>query len=288
MKKEKSVWAIVIIAFWCASPNHARAQQDSLAARQLEEVVVTATKFPKNLSETGKVLLIIDEEQLRRGAGKDIAQLLNEQAGVVINGANSNPGKDKAVYLRGASTQYTLILIDGVPVTDPSGIGGAFDLRLLPLDQIERIEVLKGSQSTLYGTDAVAGVINLITKKKQDQRLSGIAGMAGGSYGSMKGNVSLAGNAGKWDYCFGYSGFRSDGISEAKDPGNTGTFDNDGFTQHSFQASAGFQATRTFVLRPSFRYNTFDGRYDEGPFTDSKINSFQTRLINAALTSQYD
>ena len=127
MKKEKKVWAITLIVLWWLAPNQSNAQQDSI--RTLGEVVVTATKFPKSQAETGKVLTVIDETQLQRSAGKDIAQLLNEQVGLVINGANSNPGKDKAVYLRGAGTQYTLILLDGIPVNDPSGVGGAFDLR---------------------------------------------------------------------------------------------------------------------------------------------------------------
>ncbi|MDZ7649614.1 MAG: TonB-dependent receptor plug domain-containing protein [Cytophagales bacterium] len=80
------------------------------------------------------MLTVIDQEMIMRSQGKDLAQLLNEQVGLVINGANSNPGKNKSVYLRGAKNDYTLLLIDGVPVNDPSGVsGGAYDLRLLSL-----------------------------------------------------------------------------------------------------------------------------------------------------------
>lgn len=100
----------------------ASAQQDSVF-NQLNEVVVTATKFPKKLSETGKVVSVISKAILERSAGKDLAQVLTEQAGVVINGATSNPGKDKSVFLRGAKNDYTVILINGIPVTDPSGVG---------------------------------------------------------------------------------------------------------------------------------------------------------------------
>ncbi len=142
MKKEIKVWAMTMIAFWYWAPNQTLAQPDSIPATTLREVVVTATKFPKNVSETGKVLTVIDQEQLARSGGKDLSQVLNEQVGLVINGANSNPAKDKSVFLRGAAGKYTLILIDGIPVNDPSGIDGAFDLRLLYIDQIERIEIL--------------------------------------------------------------------------------------------------------------------------------------------------
>jgi vitamin B12 transporter len=139
--------------------------QDSTGTKALDQVVVTATKYPIKLSETGKVVTIVTREQMARSSGKSLAQVLTEQTGIIVNGANSNPGKDKSVFLRGASNDYTLLLLDGVPVNDPSGAGGAFDLRLLPVEQIDHIEILKGSQSTLYGSDAVAGVINIITKK---------------------------------------------------------------------------------------------------------------------------
>jgi vitamin B12 transporter len=170
MKKEKRVWAITLIVLWWLAPNLIKAQQDSLNTRQLDEVVISATKFPKSKSETGKVLTVIDQDQIKRSTGKDITQLLNEQVGLVVSGSNSNPGKDKSVYLQGAKNEYTLILLDGIPLNDPSSVsGGAYDLRLISLDQVERIEILKGSQSTLYGSDAIAGVINIITKRGGDK-----------------------------------------------------------------------------------------------------------------------
>ncbi len=120
------------------------AQKDSVQ-NMLDEVTVTATKGPKKLSETGKVVTIITREQIEKSGGKDFAQLLNEQTGITVNGAVSNPGKDKSLYLRGATDKYTLILLDGIPLNEPAGVGGSFDLRLLSLDNIERIEILKGS-----------------------------------------------------------------------------------------------------------------------------------------------
>src|SRR5689334_22021286 len=108
MSMKKIFYAAVSLAL----SQNIFAQKDS--SNQLNEVVVTATKYLKKSSETGKVVTVITREQLDQSAGKDLAQLLNEQAGISVNGANSNPAKDKTIYLRGANPQYTLITIDGV------------------------------------------------------------------------------------------------------------------------------------------------------------------------------
>ncbi len=287
MKKERKVWAMTLIAFWWLAPNQTNAQQDSIKSFNLNDVVVTATKFPKNVNETAKVLTIIDEEQLARSTGKDVSQLLNEQVGLVVTGANSNPGKDKGVLLRGAGSAYTLILLDGIPVNDPAGVGGAFDLRLLPVDQIERIEILKGSQSTLYGTDAIAGVINIITKKKGEKPLGGFATLSYGSYNTFKGTVGVSGSAQKIDYNVGYTRYNTDGISEAKDKTGTGNFDKDGYSQDAFQANLGYNATQKLSLKPYFRYNNFNGKYDAGAFSDSKKDNYTSNLLNTGLSAQY-
>ena len=138
--------------------------------KSLDEVVFTASKFSQKQSATGKVVSVITQQQLQRSQGKDLSQLLNEQTGLSISGANSNPGKDKSIFFRGASSNYTIILLDGVPLIDPSGVGGSFDIRLIPLAEIERIEILKGSQATLYGSSAIAGVI--ISSRKDHWKMS--------------------------------------------------------------------------------------------------------------------
>ncbi|MFZ1808121.1 MAG: TonB-dependent receptor [Cyclobacteriaceae bacterium] len=286
MKKEKRVWAIVLIALGSLAPNLTNAQQDSLKSFDLDEVVITATKFPKSRSETGKVVTVIDAAVLQRSAGKDLSQLLNEQAGLVINGANSNPGKDKSVYLRGAKSEYTVFLIDGIPVSDPSGAGGAFDPRMFSLDQLERIEILKGSQSTLYGSDAIAGVINLITKKEGSKPVGGSASVGFGSFGMFKGSGNVHGSTSLVDYHIGYSHMSADGISEAKDLDNVGDFDNDGFDQNTLNVSAGFKLIPSLTLTPFFRYTDYDGEFDGGSFADDN-STYTSTLINPGLSSQY-
>src|SRR6185503_11108767 len=228
MKKKFLIVAAIIIG------SQLQAQQDTTL---LDEVVISANKYPNKTSLTGKVVTIITKEQLERSGGKDLSQILTEQAGVYIGGANSNAGKDKSLYLRGAGVVYTLITIDGVPVYDPSGIGSNFDIRNLSVDQIERIEILKGSQSTLYGSDAIAGVINIITRKVAVKSFAGNGLLSYGSNNSFRANAGIIGKTGAIDYNLAYSFFDTKGINEAIN--NSSNTDKDGFQQNSLQAGLG-------------------------------------------------
>ena len=288
MKKEKNVWAIAfLIATWFLTPSKTNAQQDSISLTSLNDVVITATKFAKSQSETGKVLTIINEAELAKSSGKDLPQVLNEQAGLFINGSVSSPGKDKSVFLRGAKGEYTVILIDGIPLNDPSSIGGgAYDLRMIPLDQIERIEILKGNQSTLYGSNAIAGVINIITKKEGRKKLSGVGSLGYGSFNSLRGSLSVSGASDLMDYSIGATHYSTDGFSEAAERSGD-NFEKDGTTQNGFQANVTIKATKQFSVQPYFRFSDFDGKYDGGTFLDNSKNSYRSSFQNYGAIADY-
>ncbi|WP_164714220.1 TonB-dependent receptor plug domain-containing protein [Chitinophaga rhizosphaerae] len=264
---------------------HAQAQ-DSTAKKALDEVVITATKYPKKTSETGKVISVITREQLDRSGGKDLAQLLNEQTGLSVNGANSNPGKDKSIFLRGAKSDYTLIMIDGAPVYDATGSSSNFDFRLLPVENIERIEILKGSQSTLYGSDAVAGVIHIITRQGDARKtIAPFASAAYGSYNTRRLNAGINGGSGFFSYNAGFTHYKTDGISESADKNNTGTFDKDGYEQNAFMANLGFKVNNAAKIMPFLRYAKYYGKLDADAFSDDKdytynMSNMQTGVRN--------
>jgi len=261
--------------------------QDDTTGKSMDEVVMTANKYPNKTSLTGKVLTVITRQQLERSGGKDLSQILTEQTGLYINGANSNAGKDKSVYLRGARVDHTLITIDGVPVYDPSGIGSNFDIRNMAIDNIERIEILKGSQSTLYGSDAIAGVINIITKKPLSKKINTQGVLSYGSNQAFRGNAGISGKNEMIDYNAGYAYFDTKGINEAININNTSPVDEDGYKQNSLQAVIGFRPNKNIYIKPYVRYSKIEGDIDQGAFTDELDYSFTQKSLQAGVRNEF-
>ncbi|WP_199138028.1 TonB-dependent receptor plug domain-containing protein [Pedobacter sp. ASV12] len=262
-------------------------QTKAQEVQSLNEVVIAATKNNQKQAQTGKVVSVITREELERSAGRNLAELLNQQAGINVVGAGSNYGKDKSVFFRGAGSAYAVILVDGIPVTDPSGTGGAFDLRMFAIDQIDHIEILRGGQSTLYGSDAVAGVINIITKKTgtKGNNVYGVA--SAGSYNSYKGTIGLSSKVDAFTYNVSYSHFKTDGISEAANPeGNTQVFDKDGVKQDALNANFSLQLDKRLSINPFLRYFYGKFNYDAGPFADAN-NTSTVKHFNGGLNAQY-
>lgn len=251
-----------------------------------EEVVVTGTRYARPLAASTDNVTIIDSATVARAT--DLAQLLNEQPGIVINGAYSNPGKDKSIFLRNGANQYTLILIDGQPLTDPSSLGGAVDLRLLSLDGIQRIEVLRGATSLLYGSDAVAGVINLITTANPaPDPFTLHLRAAAQTYQTLDAGVAISGATKKLDYRLSYDQFDTDGISEAKEPaGSTVVFQKDGASRRNLSGSLTYRPNEYLTLRPTLRLASFDGDYDAGSFQDGD-NSYTNDLLLPGISVDY-
>lgn len=268
-----------------ASATSIMAQQDAMN-HDLEKVTVTATRFPKKLSETGKVVSVISRADLERAGGKDLAQVLNEQAGLIVNGANSNPGKDRSVFLRGAANAYTVILINGVPVNDPTGVGGAYDLRMLPVESVERVEILKGAQSTLYGTDAIAGVINIITRKGEGKAANLFGGISYGRYNTLKANAGLNGSFNESSYNISFMHDETGGIAEAKDTLGTQNFPRNGMLRNSLSIDIDGAVTSRFHVKPFFRYAYFKSSFANDAFIGG-ANRFASELLSAGTQAQY-
>ena len=151
-------------------------QKDSIASKtELDEVVISDSKFALAKEKSGKIITKITLEDLKKREGQSIAAVLNSVVGIEINGSHSVAGKNLGYYIRGGKNNQVLILVDGIPVTDASGINLEYDLRLLPADEVESIEIMKGASSTLYGTGAATGVISITLKKSGNKSIQGNA-----------------------------------------------------------------------------------------------------------------
>ena len=272
------------------------AQQDT-STHPLDEVVVTANKIAQKQSSTGKVVTVISKEQIEKSRGKTVSQLLNEQAGIVVTGALQPLGSVQTLNLNGAMSGHTLILIDGIPVSDPSEINNNFDLNFLSLNDVERIEILKGAQSTLYGSDAVAGVINIITKKDGVKKpIEGQASLSNGSLNTYKTNIALDGKLNKFLYNIGYAKTSSDGFSAGYDSTGKGNFKKDGYNGECANASILFQPNKEWDIKAYTKYSDYNAGFSAAFANDTNYTNdynflagtgFQLKKEVVTLTGNY-
>lgn len=264
--------------------GNASAQDTIPAARNLDEVVVTASRSAKKRSEIGKVVRVITAETLAKSQGRTLPEVLNNVAGLTIGGTGNNLSDIKSVYLRGASAGNTLILVDGIPVNDASGISGEYNISAVPVDQIERIEIVKGGNSTLYGSDAVAGVINIITKKGSGKLTASLLA-TGGSYDTYKQVLGLNGQIGNISVAVNASNLNSNNFSTAKPQNNELGFDKDGFTQRSVSLNVSQQTNSNLLFKANLLLNQNEAGLDNGAFADALNYTYDKNSLLAGLSA---
>ena len=151
-------------------------KKDSLDAKTfyLDEITLIESQIPIKRKESGRSIIKIDSIDLKKFGGRNISELLSTKAGIITLGNASITGQNLRYAIRGSNNNQVLILIDGVRISDPSRIDNDFDINFLNINQIESIEILKGASSSLYGSSASAGVINITTKKSSKSKLLSI------------------------------------------------------------------------------------------------------------------
>lgn len=263
------------------------AQQDSIV-RNMDEVVVTATKTAQKQSTTGKVITVITREQLEKSAGKSLAQVLNEQAGIIVNGSLNNAGSVQTLFMRGASNGRALILIDGIPLNDPSTITNDFDLNHFSIQDAERIEICKGAQSTLYGSDAIAGVINIITVKKDLNTPFGYKSThSAGNRNSFRNQFQGFGKSGKFQYQARFSHYKTDGFSSATTANGNNGLEKDGYDGHMANASLQYEPVAGLSIRGFIQYSRYQSDVDAGVFADDRDYWIRNKNTTGGLNLRY-
>jgi vitamin B12 transporter len=240
-----SRYALGLAAIVAASvPKSALAQSPDSTA-QLPDIVVTADRVAESIERTGSAITVVHGADIAASSPVSLVDALRSVPGLDIS-ETGGPAGTASVRLRGANANQTLVMIDGVRVNDPAAASGDYDFSMVPVGTIERIEVLRGPQSALYGSDAVGGVINIITRKGKGPARLDLQTEAG-SYGTVSTSGSLTGSQGPWSYAASGTGQRSDGFSrygyripaiEARYP----NLESDGFDRWAGSARLGYDA----------------------------------------------
>ncbi len=262
----------------------AQQQTDSLKIEQLDEVVITDSKFKLRRENSGKVITKITQKDLDNLQGKSVADIINNTAGIEINGSRSNAGQNLNYFVRGGRNRQVLILIDGVAVTDASQIANDYDLRLLNADQVESIEILKGASSTLYGTGAASAVINIKLKNASKDPITFNLRSSLGTNQSQSdsdyavenfmNSVSVNGTLQKFTYLASFSHQYTDGLS-AVSVGEEA----DVFNTHNGYLKLGYQFSGHFKIHTYTSFDKFKAEFDDGfDFADA---------ANLSTTNQY-
>lgn len=221
----------------------------------LSPLVVTATRTLQPLNTLASSVDIITAKDIAQRQFQTLSQALQTLPGlhVVQSGVN---GSQTSVFMRGSNSDHVLVLIDGIEINDPSSPNGAFDFANLLLDDVEQIEIVKGAQSVLYGSDAIGGVIQIRTKQGRG-KLTVSAKVELGSNQTQREVISLSGSTDLISYSAQYSGFETDGESIAAKKrlsATNGPRDDDGYDNETLSLR--------FNLTPSDQFNaTFNAKY---------------------------
>ncbi len=286
MKKEKTNYfmrfglcALLLPVF---SFCHAQSQ-DTTHMRKLGEVVVSASRSEQDPDSVGKSITVISSMDIQNSGANTLAEILSRSEGIYIVGTGQNPGQVQNVFMRGANSNQTAILIDGVRMTDPSTADNAIDFSEISLANIERIEIVRGSQGTLYGSSAIGGVINIITKKGMSAGIHADADVRAGMFGP---NTSVLSQNVSVNYTHKSGFYANAAVYNNVTKGLDATVDTvtdksnyihnhrerDNFTKTDLIGKVGFRNEKLDVFA-SYKREQQKADIDAGAFTDDPANT---------------
>ncbi|MES2424600.1 MAG: TonB-dependent receptor plug domain-containing protein, partial [Pseudomonadota bacterium] len=236
--------------------------------RRLGETVITATRSATRVDEVVGDVVVVDRAAIEASTARTLGELLGRNAGLQTT-ANGGLGKNSSIFIRGTESRHTILLIDGVRFG--SATAGQPNFDNIPIDMIERIEVLKGPASALYGSEGVGGVVQVFTRRGT----AGFAPYATATVGSesyYQLAAGASGGEGGLRYAFGVQTLREKGFSSTNSrlPGTSFNPDRDGFDQDSLSASISYQLTPEWSVNGNFLYADGEVQLDDGPGRDAR------------------
>jgi len=272
--------AIAALAALIALPAAAQDPQDQAPAPLRHEVVVTATRLQTPEKKVGSSVTVVSGDELVRTGRTFVLDALESVMGLSTI-RNGGPGATASVSVRGANSEHTLFLLDGVELNDPINPSRSYDVSHLPLSQVERVEILRGPQGLLYGSDALGGVVNIITRAGRGRPRLSLSSSAD-TLSSLSANVALAGSGGKTDYAFSLFHERTAGISAAA-ASYAGNTEKDGYRNLSLDARLGYAvaptSNLTFTVRASRARTELDNFGGPGGDDPNNVQDYASLLF---------
>lgn len=275
------LFAVLIAA---ASAHAARADSDG-ASDEAERLVITATRMPTPLSRVAGGVTVITAADIARHQYRDLPAALAGVPGLHV-ARTGVVGAQTSVFVRGAESDHVLVLVDGVQMTDPSS--GLFAFADFRIERIERIEIVRGAHSAQYGSEAIGGVIHIITRRGAGEP-SLRARTGAGSFGAEDIALEASGAAGALDWSANVSRFVTDGESHTpRRLRGGGGHERDGYERAAAGLKAGWQMTDAARLSLTHRYTDFDAEYDSGAGEDpASARSGRERATSLQLDGDY-
>lgn len=276
-------WSVVVFSAAPAAWAQAEATPPS-------EVQVIGTRAPAALGSVVSDVVVIDRDRIRASSADSIEDLLRREGGMQAS-RNGGPGQTAGLMIRGSSSSSTLVLIDGVRTG--SATLGQTDLATISLGQVERIEIMRGPGSSLYGADAIGGVVNIVTRRGDGAPyLRG--NIAGGNHASGEGYAALSGSNAGFDYALSVSGETTKGVSAVRPGDLWGIYnpDDDGFSRYGLSLAGGYSWQQGQRIGLSYSGSRLRSQFDSAEFLPPNFlpdasPDFRNRLDTQLTTLQY-
>lgn len=276
-------WSVVVFSAAPAAWAQAEATPPS-------EVQVIGTRAPAALGSVVSDVVVIDRDRIRASSADSIEDLLRREGGMQAS-RNGGPGQTAGLMIRGSSSSSTLVLIDGVRIG--SATLGQTDLATISLGQVERIEIMRGPGSSLYGADAIGGVVNIVTRRGDGAPyLRG--NIAGGNHASGEGYAALSGSNAGFDYALSVSGETTNGVSAVRPGDLWGIYnpDDDGFSRYGLSLAGGYSWQQGQRIGISYSGSRLRSKFDSAEFLPPNFlpdasPDFRNRLDTQLTTLQY-
>ena len=261
-------------------PNIASAQQ---ADGDMENILVSASLLPITINRSANAITIIDRNEINNRAVVSASDLLRDVAGLAVSRSGAQ-GSQTQIRMRGGEANHLLVLIDGVEANNPAQ-SDEFNWGTLVAAHIERIEIIRGPQSSMLGSDAMAGVVNIITRST-DQPLSANAFFETGGFNTQNNGISIGFKDGGFDMRLGVSDLQTDGENISR----SGS-EKDGYENTNLNLKSGWKASDqlrlTFVARQSDGMNEYDADSDFDSLIDDQDNVSKFRSATMQLKADY-